>query len=230
MSSDLTKLLVIEFRKIAKVIVAESLNPMKKVIETFKVSVDHVYRRTSQLVERNNELAKRNVELEIRLLSLENDFMLMRRKVNRLVGEPEGPYALPTILGPSVLGAPASPSDDKDPYEITQLPVLDVMTETAPELTETVHELRSRLGLSREDLAAHLNVSAQSIRNWEIGATQPRASAQHALAKLASLTPLSVDDAASALRTEPGEADSAQQSSEQAGPAEEADPSDDAHQ
>lgn len=44
--------------------------------------------------------------------------------------------------------------------------------------------LRVRDGLSREDVARRLNVSAMTIRNWEIGLTEPSASQIIALADL----------------------------------------------
>lgn len=44
--------------------------------------------------------------------------------------------------------------------------------------------LRVRDGLSREDVARRLNVSAMTIRNWESGATEPNASQIKALADM----------------------------------------------
>lgn len=44
--------------------------------------------------------------------------------------------------------------------------------------------LRIRFGMSREDLARRMNVSAMTIRNWERGETEPNASQIKALADL----------------------------------------------
>lgn len=44
--------------------------------------------------------------------------------------------------------------------------------------------LRIRAGMSREDLARRMNVSAMTIRNWERGETEPNASQIKALADL----------------------------------------------
>ncbi|MDO5016453.1 MAG: helix-turn-helix transcriptional regulator [Eubacteriales bacterium] len=40
-------------------------------------------------------------------------------------------------------------------------------------LGEKIYALRKRLGMSQEDLASTLNVSRQSISNWETGAANP---------------------------------------------------------
>lgn len=40
-------------------------------------------------------------------------------------------------------------------------------------LGEKIYVLRKRQGLSQEDLASALNVSRQSISNWETGASNP---------------------------------------------------------
>lgn len=57
-------------------------------------------------------------------------------------------------------------------------------------LNEKIYSLRKRLGLSQEDLASVLNVSRQSISNWETGAANPEIGK---LTQLAETLGVSVD-------------------------------------
>lgn len=50
-------------------------------------------------------------------------------------------------------------------------------------LGEKIYALRKRLGLSQEDLASALNVSRQSISNWETGGANPEISKLPSLAE-----------------------------------------------
>lgn len=50
--------------------------------------------------------------------------------------------------------------------------------------TMMLASLRHRDGVSREEVARKLEVSAMTIRNWEIGATEPSASQIKTLANM----------------------------------------------
>ena len=55
---------------------------------------------------------------------------------------------------------------------------------------ELIRELRSRLGLSQEKLAAQLRVSFPTVNRWEKGKNRPDGAVQHSIAQfIASLGP-----------------------------------------
>ena len=45
---------------------------------------------------------------------------------------------------------------------------------TNPEIAKRLRYWREKAGLSREELAAEVNVDASAVRHWERGATSPR--------------------------------------------------------
>lgn len=61
---------------------------------------------------------------------------------------------------------------------------------TTPWPAEDVIELRKRLGLSQEELAARLGVSFASVNRWENGKSKPQAAARMALDSLRSGDPV----------------------------------------
>lgn len=52
-------------------------------------------------------------------------------------------------------------------------------------ISKQVKYYRNQTGLSQEKLARILNVSTQTIRNWEMGVTEPRVGKYEALRRFA---------------------------------------------
>src|SRR5712691_5632885 len=74
---------------------------------------------------------------------------------------------------------------------------------------DLIRELRTRLGLSQEKLAAQLRVSFPTVNRWEKGKNQPDAAVRHSIGQLIQSLGADFQDLYDLLTGESGVSDSA---------------------